>query len=137
MTATGGEGSSGHEVIAWGGEQVQASVLQTVAILHHAADGSLAALLGAAQRLVLQRRDTSGLVAWAGVLTHRLTVREEILLEVIDHGYRLVEQPFRTAAVHQDGLGTEHLRHFGQHAGAALCHEPVAELTYERIGGDA
>ena len=64
-------------------------------------------------------------------------MREEILLEVVDQFHRLLEQFGRLTAVHQDGLCTKHLGHLGQNARAALCHQPVAELADERIGGDA
>ena len=60
-------------------------MLQTVAVFHHTADGSLAALLRAAQCLVFQGRDTTGLITRTGVLADGLTVREEVFLEVVDH----------------------------------------------------
>ena len=62
---------------------------------------------------------------------------EEVVLEIVDERDGLLEQLGRLATVHEDGLGTKHLGHLGEHARAALCHEPVAELAYERIGGDA
>ena len=61
---------------------------------------------------------------------------EEIVLEVIDHRNSLLEEFFCTAAVHEDGLCTKHLRHFRQNGCTTLCHEPVTEFTYEGIGGD-
>ena len=136
MTTTRGEGSGGHEVVARGREQVQTIALQTVTILHHTTDGCLTTFLCTAQGLVLKGGDSAGLVARTGVLAHRLTVREEILFEVIDHRDRLIEQLFRPTTVHQDRFSTKHLRHLGQHAGAALSHEPVAELSHKRIGCD-
>ena len=137
MTTAGGEGSGGYEVVTRGREQVKTTVLQTVAILHDTADGSLTTLLGTAEGLVLEGRYTASLIARTGILTDGLAMRQEILLEVIDHRYRLVEEFFGAAAVHQDGLSTKHLGHFGEHAGTALSHKPVAELTHKRIGGNA
>ena len=64
-------------------------------------------------------------------------MREEILLEVIDHRDGLVEETLSPTTVHEDSLGTEHLRDLCQHRCAPLSDEPVGELTHEWVGGDA
>ena len=64
-------------------------------------------------------------------------MREEVFLEVVDEGDGLAEELLRPTAVHQDGFGSEHLRHLGEDAGSALRHKPIAELAYEGVGGDA
>jgi hypothetical protein len=84
MTSARGEGSGCHKVVAWGREKVKTLILQTVAILHNTTYRSLTTLLGTSQSLILKSRDTSGLVAWRWVLAYRLSVREEVVLEVID-----------------------------------------------------
>ena len=47
--------------------------------------------------------------------------------------YSLLEQIFVFATVHQDSLCTEHFRHFGQYACAALCNQEIGEHTQQRI----
>ena len=64
MASAGSQCRRRYEVVARSREQVQTRVLQAVAILHDTADGSLTTFLCASQRLVLEGRDTTGLVAW-------------------------------------------------------------------------
>ena len=64
-------------------------------------------------------------------------MREEVVLEVVDHRYCLIEELLSTATVHENRLGTEHLGYLSENACTSLSHEPVAELTNERISGDA
>ena len=51
--------------------------------------------------------------------------------------HRLVKGGAVLATVHQDGLGPEHLGHFGKDGGAALGHDPVGEYTQQRVGRNA
>ena len=104
-------------------------MLQTVTILHHTTDGSLAALLGAAQRFVFECGDTTSLVAWTGVLTNGFSVREEVVLEIINHRDRLIEQLWCLTTVHENSLCAKHLRNLGQDARATLSYQPVGELA--------
>ena len=62
---------------------------------------------------------------------------EEVLLEVVDEVYGLLEELLILAAVHEDGLCAKHLWHLGEDAGSALCYQPVGELAYQWIAGDA
>jgi hypothetical protein len=64
-------------------------------------------------------------------------MREEVVLEVIDERNGLVEELTVLATVHKDCLCTEHLRDLGEYACATLCYEPVRELAFERVGGNA
>ena len=63
-------------------------------------------------------------------------MREEVVLDIVYHRNGLVEELLCTTTVHQNCLGTEHLRHFRQHGCTALSHEPVAEFAYQGIGSD-
>ena len=136
MTAAGGKGRGGHQIIARRREQVQTVALQTVAVFHDATDRGLAALLGTTESLVLKGGYATSLVAWTRILTDRLAVGKKILFEVVDHGNRLVEEFLRTTAVHQDRFCSEHLGYLCQDGCSALCHEPVRELSNEGIGGN-
>ena len=64
MTATRGESSSSYEVVAGSREQIQSVVLQTIAIFHYTTHRGFTTLLCTAQRLVLEGRDTTSLIAW-------------------------------------------------------------------------
>ena len=112
-------------------------MLQAVAIGEHTAHGGTAALLRTAQCLVFECGDATGLVAWRWILAHRLAMRQEVLLEVVDELHGLLEELRCLAAVHENGLGAKHFRHLGKDARSALRHQPVAELTHEGVGGDA
>ena len=88
-------------------QQVQTVHLQTVTIFQYTADRGTSAFLCATQRLVLEGGDATGLVARTGVLAYRLTVAEEILLEVINHGDGLTEQLGSLASGVVEIYGTE------------------------------
>lgn len=60
----------------------------------------------------------------------------EIILEVIDQIYGLVEQFLVGTTVHQNGLCTEHLGNLGQDGGTALRDQQVGETSYQRVGGN-
>ena len=64
-------------------------------------------------------------------------MREEVVLEVIDERNCLVEELTVLATVHKNCLCTEHLRNFGKDACTTLCYEPVRELAFEWVGGNA
>ena len=83
----------------------------------HIHDRRGAALLHAAAGLVLQRRDAALLVARARVVVDDLIVADEVLFEAVDHLLGLDEDIAVDAAVHQEALGAEHLRHLGQDGG--------------------
>ena len=51
--------------------------------------------------------------------------------------YGFVEGLLVLATVHKDGLGTEHLGHFGQNSSSSLHHKPVGEDSEKRVRGDA
>ena len=63
-------------------------------------------------------------------------MREEVVLEVVDHRYRLVEEVFCAATVHQYGFGSKHFGHLRQYRGSTLSDEPVGEFSHKRIGSD-
>ena len=122
-----------NKIVAGGRKQIQTFHLQTVAIAEHTAHGSTSALLGATQRLVLERGNATSLVAGTWVFANGFAVREEILLEIIHQLNGLVEQFRRLTTVHKDGFGAEHLGNFGENARTALCHEEIRELANQRI----
>ena len=62
---------------------------------------------------------------------------DEVFLEAVDHVLSLAEHFLVDAAVHQEALGTEHLRHLGQHGGTAALAHHVGEATDGGVGGDA
>ena len=82
MTSAGSECRRSDEVVTRSREQVESLYLQALAIRHHAAYKRLTAFLRAAERFVLERRDTSGFVARTRVLAYRLAVTQEIVLEI-------------------------------------------------------
>ncbi len=62
---------------------------------------------------------------------------DKILLEVVDHAHGTGKGCFVAAAAHQDALRAKHLRHFGQHRGAAVGDHLVGETPEQRVRGDA
>ena len=90
-----------------------------------------------AQRFIFQRGDTARFVARRWVLVDRLVVGNEVLLEVINHGDQLAERFFIAAVVHQQLLGAEHFRYFGQHGSTAVSNQVVRETAQHRVSGDA
>ena len=60
---------------------------------------------------------------------------EEILLKAVHHVHSLFKQERSLAAVHEYCFCTKHLRHLGKYRRTTLSHEPVAEFSYERVGG--
>ena len=106
-------------------------------VFQHVDDLLGAALLDTTQRFLLQRGDAALLVAGRRIFVDGLVVLTEIPLEIVDQADGLLEDGTVLGAVHQDGLGAEHLGHFGEHGGAALCDEPVGKEAHERIGRDA
>ena len=138
LTTGSRQSGGGDEVVARSREEVETVVLDAFAILHDAADDTLARLLGAAESFLFEGRDTARLVAWAWILATRFTVREEVVLEVVDERDGLVEQLLVAATLHEDGLGTEHFRNFGEDGGATLgLAEEVGESTNQWVARDA
>ena len=137
MATARGEGSSRYEVVAGSREQIQAVVLQAIAIFHHTTNWSLAALLGATKGLIFEGRNTTCLIAWGGVLAYRLAMRQEVVLEVIDHGNGLIKERLCFATVHENRLSTKHLGYLCEYRRTALGNEPIREFAYQRISGDA
>ena len=136
MTSAGSECRGSHEVITRCRKEVQTFHPEAFAVRHHAAYKGFAAFLRATECFVLQRRDTTGFVTRRRVFSHRLTVRQEIVLEVVNEGNGLVEEAFVRTAIHEDGLSAEHLRYFGQYGCTTLCYKPVAKHTQERVRSD-
>ena len=110
---------------------------QPDAFMETLGDRTFTAFLCATQGFIFERRDATGFVSWRRVLSDRLSMTEEIFLEVVYHADGLVEELAAFAAVHQYRLCTEHLRNLCQHARAALGNKPVAEFSDKRVGGDA
>ena len=120
MTAGAGQRAGGDRVVARRAQQIQTMNLQALAVaqdIHHLAGTRF---LSTAQRLIFQGGDPPGFVTRGRVFVNRLVVCDKVLLKVIDHGHQLVEGRFVTAVTHQQLFSTEHLRHFGQHGGAAV-----------------
>ncbi len=132
-----GEGRSGHEVVARRLQEVEPLPAKRLGVFQHVDDLLGAALLDTTQRFLLQRGDAALLVAGRRILVDGLVVLAEIPLEIVDQADGLLEDGTVLGAVHQNGLGAEHLGHFGEHSGAALCDEPVGKEAHERIGRDA
>ena len=63
-------------------------------------------------------------------------MREEILLEVVDEAYGLIEEVGSFAAVHEDSLCSKHFWHFCEHCCAALTYDEIGENAEERVGCD-
>ena len=61
----------------------------------------------------------------------------EIVFEVIDQIYSLVEQFLVGTTVHQNGLCTEHLGNLGQDGGTTLGDQQIGETSYQRIRSNA
>ena len=136
MTARARESTGRDSIVARRAQQVQAVRLQAFAIaqyVHHLAG---ARFLRAAQRFVFQRGDTARFVARGWILVNRLVVSNKVLLKVIDHGNQLAKRFFVTAVVHQQLLGAEHFRHFGQHGGTAVGNHVVGKTAQHRVGGN-
>ena len=137
VCACGGHGGGGHEVIAGAVEHIQALGDDGVAVADDVHDGGGAALLDAAAALVFQRGDAALLVARRGIVVDHLIVADEVLLEAVDHLLSLDEDIAVDAAVHQEALGAEHLRHFGQDGGAAPLAHHIGEAADGGVGSDA
>ena len=54
----------------------------------------------------------------------------EVVLEVVDQIYGLVEQFLVGTTVHQNGLCSEHLGNLGQDGGATLGDQQIGETSY-------
>ena len=100
MTSAGSERCRGYEVVTGSREQVESFHLQAFAVGHHAANERLTTFLRTTERFVFERGDTTGFVARTRVLAYWFTVGQEIVLEVIDKVYRLVEELSVSATVH-------------------------------------
>ena len=87
--------------------------------------GGAAALFHAAQGLLLQGGDAPRLVARAGVLVHREAQVGVILWKAENQPPVVLEDFPAGAAVHQQLLGAEHLRHLGEHGAAPRGDDPV------------
>ena len=62
---------------------------------------------------------------------------DEIILEVVEHGGRLVKHFAADAAAEQHALRAEHLGHLGQHGRAAARDHHIAERAHGRVCGHA
>ena len=62
---------------------------------------------------------------------------DEVFLEIVDEIDRLAEGRLILAAIHQDGLRAEHLRHLGQQRRAAVARQQIGRAAQQRVGGDA
>ena len=136
MTARARQGTGGDGIVARCAQQVQAMRLQAFAVAQYVHHLTGACFLRTAQRFIFQRGDTARFVARRWVLVDRLVVGNEVLLEVINHGDQLAERFFIAAVVHQQLLGAEHFRHFGQHCSSAVSNHVVGETAQHRVGGN-
>ena len=137
MSACRGEVRRADKVVARTGQHVEALFRDRLRIAEDVDDLGGAALLDAAAGLVFQRRDAAGLVARARVLVDHLAVADKILLEVIDHADRFLEDLCVLAAGKQNVLRAEHLRNFGQDRGAAERDQSVGETSHGRVCRDS
>ena len=137
MASCGSKSRCCYEVVARSREKVKARCLQAVAIFENTTYRSTTAFLRASQSLVLKCRDTTSLVAWGWILANWLTMREEVVLEIIDERNCLIEELTVLATVHKDCLCTEHFWYLGEDACAALSYEPVGEFALKWVGGNA
>ncbi len=62
---------------------------------------------------------------------------DKIAFEIVDHVDGFAEGLPVAAAAHQNALGAEHLRHFGQYRGAAVGDHIVGKAPQQRVGGNA
>jgi len=136
MCSCGCQCGSCYQIVARCGQKVQSRSLHRITILQYTPDQGTSGLLGTSQRLVLQSGDTTLFVARRRILVNSLIVTLEIILEVIDQIYGLMEQFLVGTTVHQNGLCTEHLGNLGQDGGTALRDQQVGETSYQRVGGN-
>ena len=111
--------------------------MKAFAILQHAADRRRAGLLRAAQRLLLEGRDATSLIAGRRILAYGLAVAEVVLFEVVDETDGGLQNVIGDGTFHEQVLCSEHLRHLGQDGASTLRTEPVGEAAQQRVGGDA
>ncbi|MPN43966.1 hypothetical protein SDC9_191527 [bioreactor metagenome] len=136
MTTGTRQRTGGYRIITRRAQQIQTVGFQTLAVAQHVNHLTGTRFLRATQRLVFQRGDPTGFVTRRRVFVNRLIVGDKILLEVIDHGDQFAERFFVATVTHQQLLRPEHLRHFGQHGGAAVGNHVVREATKHRVRGD-
>ena len=64
-------------------------------------------------------------------------VVQKVIFVVVDQSHRSVKYFLAGAAVHQQLLGTEHLRHLGEHRAAAHGRQSVGDPAAQGVGSDA
>ncbi len=136
MAARARQRAGGDRVVTRRAQQVQAVRLQAFAVAQNVNHFAGPRFLGAAERFIFQGGNTARFVTRRWVLVDRLVMGNEVLLEVIDHRNQLAKSFFVTTVVHQQLLGAEHFRHFGQHRGAAVRNHVVRETPQHRVGGN-
>ena len=62
---------------------------------------------------------------------------DKVLFKIINHRHQLAKRLFIATVAHQQLLGAEHFRHFGQHGGAAVGNQIIREAAQHRVCGDA
>src|SRR5207249_731856 len=88
------------------------------------------------ERFLLGRSESSRLVSRRRILVDRLPVTCEVILEVVDHRYRVVEHRFVRGSIEQHLLGAEHLRNFGEDHASAHRGDAISDATDEWICTD-
>ena len=137
MAARAGQRAGRYRVVARGAQQVKTVNFQPLAVAQDVNHLAGARFLRAAQRFILKRSDTARLVARRRILVNRLVMGDKVLLEIIDHRHQLAEGLFVATVAHQQLLGAEHFRHFGQDGGAAVGNQIIREAAQHRVSGNA
>ena len=121
MGAGGCEGRGGDAIVAGGLDQTKAAqpLFYRLSVARDLFNGRLAALLDAAQRLLLEGGDAAVLVARRGILVDGLVVAAEVVFELVNHTDGSGMRGGLITAIEERSLGTKHLRHFGEHDRAA------------------
>ena len=91
----------------------------------------------AAATLVLERGNTSVLVAGARVLVDNLAVANKVALKAVEHVGGGAKDLLVLTAIEQNTLGAKHLGHLGKHRRAATGDDHIAHATDRGVGGNA
>src|SRR5262245_10355216 len=102
------EGGGRDLVVAGGLEQGEPRLAHAFPVRDHVGDGCVPALLHAAERFFLERRDAAVLVSGSGVLVDGLTVLDEVAAKPAHEPHRALEHPLVDAVGEERGFGPEH-----------------------------
>lgn len=139
LAAAGDDAAHAGGVIAGGVHHDEALVrIELRRVRIDGVEGAVASLVNAAERLLLEGRESASHISRAGVaLSHLGAKHLDVLLVVVDDLEDVVRNLFVLRAAGEDVLGAKELGRLAQHGGGTMVDEPVGDLADQRIGAKA